>query len=138
MSRLKIPARLLIGFGVLMLMIAGLSGFTVPTGQSSRTIFSNLALQNTHELLADHYEKPSAAAVAQATDDLTRAVQIAIIVGTLSILLGAALSTIARNVEQAASGTSTISGASQAAREETQQPESLTEQTSFAANVEAA
>lgn len=51
LSNIKIFPRLFIGFGALILLVAGLSGFAVVTGQSSRSLFGAVNRLSTADTL---------------------------------------------------------------------------------------
>jgi methyl-accepting chemotaxis protein len=74
LSRIRILPRLLIGFGVLVLLIAGLSGFAIYSGQTSRTLFDNVSRLKNAEIEDQRAEKRVAEGrmhvwTALATDD---------------------------------------------------------------------
>jgi methyl-accepting chemotaxis protein len=57
LSSVRILPRLLIGFGVLVLLIAGLSGFAIYSGQSSRDLFENVVRRKGLEVSDERIEK---------------------------------------------------------------------------------
>ena len=57
LANIRILSRLLIGFGALVLLIAGLSGFAIFSGQASRTLFDNVNQLKGNEILDERVEK---------------------------------------------------------------------------------
>ena len=57
LSRLRILPRLMIGFGILLLMIVGLSGFTVQSDRSTRDLFETVGRLKGNEALDQRVEK---------------------------------------------------------------------------------
>jgi methyl-accepting chemotaxis protein len=57
LSSLRILPRLMIGFGVLLLMIVGLSGFTVQSDRSTRDLFETVTRLKGNETLDERVEK---------------------------------------------------------------------------------
>src|ERR1700744_4007380 len=57
LARIRILPRLLIGFGVLVLLIAGLSGFAVYSGQVSKFALERVSRFKTSEILDQRIEK---------------------------------------------------------------------------------
>jgi methyl-accepting chemotaxis protein len=55
--KMKIAARLLVGFGVLMLLLAGIAGFSVYSGQSSQQAVADLMRIKSNEVLEQQVEK---------------------------------------------------------------------------------
>jgi hypothetical protein len=74
LANIKILPRLFIGFGILVLLIAGLSGFAIYSGQTSRTVFENVTRLKSAETLGQRVERRMFEArmqiwMALATDD---------------------------------------------------------------------
>jgi methyl-accepting chemotaxis protein len=57
LSSLRILPRLMIGFGILLLMIVGLSGFTVQSDRSTRDLFEGVSRLKANETLDERVEK---------------------------------------------------------------------------------
>ena len=57
LNRMKIGGRLLIGFGMLMLVIAGLSGFSYYAGNDTRDALTNIVRVKSNEALSQRVEK---------------------------------------------------------------------------------
>ena len=57
LKNIRILPKLLIGFGVLVLLIAGLSGFAIFSGQTSRTLFDDVNRRKNAEILNERVAK---------------------------------------------------------------------------------
>lgn len=57
LSRLRILPRLLVGFGILVLLIAGLAGFAIHSGESSKALFGLVSRFKTNEVLDQSIQK---------------------------------------------------------------------------------
>jgi methyl-accepting chemotaxis protein len=56
-QKMRITARLLVGFGVLMLLIAGIAGFSVYSGQATQVAVADMMRIKTNEVLEQQLEK---------------------------------------------------------------------------------
>jgi methyl-accepting chemotaxis protein len=77
LARMKIAARLMIGFGLLVIIIAGLSGFSVYLSRDSRDTFQNVVRLKSNEVLSQRAQKRVmegrlAVWMALATDDQSK------------------------------------------------------------------
>src|SRR5258708_35575829 len=57
LARIKIAARLMIGFGLLVIIIAGLSGFSVYLSRDSRDTFQSVVRLKSNEVLSQRAQK---------------------------------------------------------------------------------
>src|SRR5260221_9398893 len=77
LARMKIAARLMTGFGLLVIVIAGLSGFSVYLSRDSRDTFQNVVRLKSNEVLSQRAQKRVmegrlAVWMALATDDQSK------------------------------------------------------------------